>query len=447
MRCGVLVVAVLLAAGTAAPCAGEPSDDARKEKLKASARAFFSALAKEGYEAACKDFDGTVLKTSPPDKLKEFWETLQKKLGALKKQGPERVEKLGKYELIVIPCEFEKITLDARISFDADGKIAGYGFVPSASKEYKAPAYVKRDAFREIDVKLNQGSEWELPGTLSIPVNRGPFPALILIHGSGPNDRDETIISSKPFRDLAWGLSSRGIAVLRYDKRTRVHGAKMTQKDFPTVKEEVTDDALEAVALLRRTADVDASRIFVLGHSLGGMMAPRIGELDPKIAGLIVMAGNARPLEDLVVEQFTYIFSLSGPTDDQKVELKRIKEQAARVKDPKLSPHTPGKELPLGVPGLYWLAIRDYHPAQTAAKLAMPMLVLQGERDYQVTMDDFALWKKSLAGRKTVVMKSYPRLNHLFIEGEVKAKPDEYLQAGHVASEVIDDIAAWLKKP
>jgi dienelactone hydrolase len=423
-----------------------PMDDAGKQDHRASVQAFFDALAKGDYDAACKDFDDTVRKVSPPDKLKEFWEAFQKQVGTLKKQGEPRVEKAGKYEVIVVPCEFEKIKLDARISFDANGKIAGYGFVPATSKEYKAPDYVKREAFREVEVTLNAGSEWELPGTLSVPVGAGPFPAVVLVHGSGPNDRDETILGNKPFRDLAWGLSSRGIAVLRYEKRTRVHGTKMTGKKFPTVKEETTDDALAAVSLLRKTTDIDPRRIFVLGHSLGGLMAPRIGEQDPNIAGLIVMAGNARPLEDLVMEQFTYIYSLEGgPTDKQKEELAELKKKVDRVKSADLSSDTPGKELPLGVPGGYWLALRGYHPDQVAAKLSMPMLVLQGERDYQVTMADFTFWKKSLEGRTDAALKSYPELNHLFIKGTGKSKPGEYLTAGHVAREVIEDIASWVQ--
>src|SRR5262245_3957484 len=236
-----------------APALAEPLDDARESKLKAAANAFFDALAKEDYEVACKDFDEAVRKASPPEKLREFWQGFRKQVGPLKKRGDARVEKLGKYDVIIIPCRFEKMTLDGRISFDASDKMAGYGFVPAASKEYQAPEYVKRDAFREVEIKLNEGGEWELPGTLSIPVSSGPFPALVLVHGSGPNDRDETIVGNRPFRDLAWGLSSRGIAVLRYEKRTRVHGTKMTGKSIPTLKEEVTDDALAGVALLRKT--------------------------------------------------------------------------------------------------------------------------------------------------------------------------------------------------
>jgi dienelactone hydrolase len=426
--------------------AGDPNDDAKWGKRKASVKAFFDSCAKEDYEAAAKDFNDAVRKALPPEKVKEMWQGLHKKLGPLKQQGPPKTETKGKYDIVMVVCQFDKLTLDARFTFSADGKIAGLGFVPTATTEYKAPNYVKRDTFREVEIKIGEGGPWELPGTLSIPIGDGPFPAVVLVHGSGPNDRDETILANKPFRDLAWGLSTRGIAVLRYEKRTRVHGEKMVGKDFPTVKEEVVDDALAAVALLRTRKEIDPKRVFVLGHSLGGLMAPRIGEQDVKIAGLIVLAGNTRPLEDLVLEQFTYLYSLEGPTEEQKAELQKIKDQVARVKDPNLAADTPGKELPLGVPGAYWLALREYHPAETAANLRMPMLIMQGERDYQVTMEDFALWKKHVSGRKNVSLRSYPKLNHLFMDGEGKAKPEEYMKAGHVAPAVIDEITAWLVK-
>jgi dienelactone hydrolase len=265
---------------------------------------------------------------------------------------------------------------------------------------------------------------------------------VVLLHGSGPHDRDETIGPNKPLRDLAWGLASQGVAVLRYEKRTREHGHRW--KPTMTFREETVDDALAAVALLRQRPEVDGRRVFVLGHSLGALAAPEVGRRDPALAGLIVMAGNTRPLEDLVLEQITYIRSLT-PSEDDKEELEKLRKQVARVKDRGLTAETPASELPLKAPAAYWLALRDYDPAATAARLKVPMLVLQGERDYQVTMADFDGWKKALAGRSNVRLKSYPKLNHLFMEGEGKAKPEEYQKAGHVSREVVDDVAAWVK--
>jgi dienelactone hydrolase len=268
-----------------------------------------------------------------------------------------------------------------------------------------------------------------------------------LVHGSGPQDRDETVGRNKPFRDLAWGLASQGIAVLRYDKRTLTHAARFaTPKEPLTVKEEVIDDVLAAVALLHKNKAVDAKRIFVLGHSLGGILAPRIGKEAPDVAGLIILAGATRPLEDLILEQHTYLLSLDGPPSaDGKAELEKIKAVVARIKDPKLSPEAPAAEL-FGGSGAYWLSLRDYHPAETARTLKQPLLILQGERDYQVRMTDFDGWKKALAERKDAELKSYAKLNHLFVEGEGAGTPAEYDSVGHVSKEVVDDVAAWIKK-
>jgi len=235
--------------------------------------------------------------------------------------------------------------------------------------------------------------------------------------------------------------------VLRYEKRTREYGAKVAALKELTFKEEVIDDVLEAAALLRKEKAIDAKKIYVLGHSLGATVAPRIAELDERIAGLILLAGTSRPLEDVVLEQIQYIYSLLGPlTDDRKEELEKLKKQVDRVKDPKLPPDTPAIELPLGVPATYWLALREYDCKATAAKVKKPMFILQGERDYQVTMDDFDGWKKAVGSRKDVKMKSYPKLNHLFMDGEGKAKPQEYEKPGYVAEEVVNDIAEWVKK-
>jgi uncharacterized protein len=414
-------------------------------ELEVAARALVTALSKEDFAAATKDFDETMAKVMPADKLGSTWKLVQMQVGAFKKQGGARTEKVGKYDVVVLLCEFEKMNLEARVSFSPDKKVSGLGFTPPF--EYKAPAYVNKEAFTDTEVEVGSG-EWAVPGTLSLPAGNGPFPAVVLVHGSGPNDRDETVGRNKPFRDLAGGLASRGIAVLRYEKRTRVHGLKMVaSKDPITVKEEVLDDVLAALQLLRKQKGVDGKKVFVLGHSLGAILAPKLGTLDPGVKGLVIMAGATRPLEDLIVEQFEYIFSLEGPlSDDKKAQLEKLKTQVARLKDPKLSPDTPAAELPLGQPAPYWLSLRESPPVDTAAKVKQPMLILQGERDYQVTMTDFEGWKKALDKRKDVTMKSYPELNHLFVEGTGKSKPVEYQVEGHVAVAVIDDVAGWIKK-
>jgi dienelactone hydrolase len=415
----------------------------------ARARAFVAAQARGDFTAAGRDFDDVMKKASPPDKMEAAWKAVEKQVGPFRKQLGTRAGTAGKYDVVYVTCQFEKTTLDVRVVFTRDGQITGYQFRPVYKPEdFKPPPYARTDSFREEAVTVGSG-EWALPGTLTLPKGAGPFAGVVLVHGSGPHDRDETIGPNKPLRDLAWGLASQGIAVLRYEKRTREHAAKMAAlKDRLTVKEEVVDDAVAAAALLRTRPEIDKHRVFVAGHSLGALMAPQIGLRDGDLAGLVLLAGNSRPLEDVVLDQVTYILSLRGELgDSQKEELEKIKKQVTRVKDQKLGPDTPAADLPLGVSAAYWLALRDYRQLETAQRYRGRMLILQGERDYQVTMEDFAGWKKALGARPDVTFKSYADLNHLFMKGEGKARPAEYDKAGHVAGQVVDDIARWIKGP
>ncbi len=220
------------------------------------------------------------------------------------------------------------------------------------------------------------------------------------------------------------------------------------------------DDAVAAVALLRtdRTVAIP-DRVFVLGHSLGGMLAPRIAGESDGVAGLVLMAAPARPLEDLVLEQTTYLAERDGTvTAEEESALAEVAEQVEAVRDLEegAGADTPPADL-LGAPASYWLDLRDYRPAEVAAELDLPMLVLQGERDYQVTMTDFGMWQEALGSRPDVEFRSFPELNHLMMPGEGAGEtaanvdgaglsgPEDYEVAGHVAPEVVDAIAAFIR--
>jgi dienelactone hydrolase len=419
---------------------------AASDGLTVLAKQFVDLLAKEEFANATKHFDATMAKALPEEKMRELWTTLNGQVGAYKKQLATRTEKIGKYDVVFVTCEFERMSLNAKIVFDNQQQITGLFFLPvEKPQEFTTPDYVNKDSFIEKEVTVGTG-DWALPATLTLPKGDGLFAAVVLVHGSGAHDRDETIGRNKPFRDVAWGLASQGIAVLRYEKRNKQHPAKMMSlADHITVKEEVIDDALAAVALLKKSEKINPKKIFVVGHSLGGYLLPRIGKGDVSIAGLISLAGTTRPLEDVILEQYNYIFSLDGKvTDEEQKELEKTKAQIARVKSPNLK--IGDKDLALGVPASYWLDLRGYNPPQLAATLKQPMLILQGEKDYQVTMQDFANWKAALAKHKNVEFKSYANLYHLFIETADKPAPANYEKASHVARYVIDDIANWIKK-
>lgn len=391
-------------------------------------------------------FDDAMTTALPQDKLKQAWDGVKAQFGAYQNTTDKQfLARKDKYDVILLTVNFEKGSLGFRVSVDTtSGKIGGLQFVPvnsASSTSYAPPAYVDQTKIEEKDVTIGTG-EWQLPGTLTLPKGTGPFAAIVLVHGSGPNDRDETIGPNKPFKDLAWGLASQGIAVLRYDKRTKVYAEKLTDVKNFTVKEESIDDAVVAVELLRQTPNIDPKRVFVVGHSLGGYLAPRIAQADTNIAGLIILAGATRPLEDAMLEQVQYIASLSGSSVPTST-VTELKTQVDAVKA--LKPGDESKPPILNIPASYWLDLQNYRPTELASQLTLPMLILQGERDYQVTMVDFKNWQTALSSHSNVQFKSYPDLYHLFISGTGKSTPAEYQQPGHVAQSVVDDIAAWVK--
>jgi len=452
-------IALILSLGLICAVSAAPAlqgQAAAEDALTVKAREFLAAMAKGDFQGAARDFDETMLKVSGPDKLEPMWaKQLPAQLGAFKKQGPARREQLQGYEIVLITCSFEKVAaLDARVVFDKAGKIAGFGFVPTAPPvKYEPPAYADAAKFEETEVTVGSG-EWALPGTLTMPKGAGPFPGLVLVHGSGPNDRDETLGPNKPFKDLAWGLATRGIAVLRYDKRSKVHGKKILAdpklEAAMTVKDETIDDALAAAALLQKAKAVDGKRVFILGHSLGGFLMPRIAlaAAPLKVAGFISMAGLTRPLDDTIIRQMTYLYGLAGTnlSDDDKKKLEDIKAEVAKIKALTDADKASTVKL-VGAMPAYWLDLRGYNPPETAKSVKAPMLFLQGGRDYQVQAVDLDNWKAALGSRKDVEFHLYPKLNHLFYEGAGILTPLEYMQKhGSVAPYVVDDIAAWIAK-
>jgi len=427
------------------------------DELKQKAQTFVDLVQAGDFTAACRMYDAKMAQALPELKLKEAWDQLAAMVGPFQKVLSFKADEKAEYSIVTLTCQFDRSPVDLRLVFNQAGQLAGLTqqMAPSAIP-YTPPAYVHLDAFHDYEVTVGSG-DWALPATLSLPApdqktagteGSGPFPAVVLVHGSGPQDRDETIGPNRPFRDIAWGLASQGIAVLRYDKRTKAHAARYTPEMITaiTVQDEVIDDALAAVRLLRLVPQVDPARIYVLGHSLGATLAPRIGQQDPAIAGLIIMGGITRSLEDTILDQYTYLYNLSGAiTDAQKAELEELKKKVARVKDPNLSAATPDKDLPLGITPAYWFSLRGYHPEAVAAALSMRIFVLQGGRDYQVTTaGDYPAWQQALGGKPNATLKLYPRLFHLFMPGDGPTTPQEYNVENHVSEEVVADVARWV---
>ena len=380
-----------------------------------------------------------------PEVFKDMFRQSEKQFGKLQSKGEWQKESAQGITLYYSDLKFERYSLRLLLSFDADGGMNTIRLMPVPAASTAQPVAYNKEKMLERDITVGADG-FKLPGTLTLPVGKKKVPVVILVHGSGPQDRDETVGPNKPFRDLAWALAERGIATVRYEKRTKVYGAACVpegrEMDYDT---ESVDDAVAIAVWAKTLPEIDADSIYVLGHSLGATLAPRIAERTDGLAGIILVAALARPFEDAIVEQMTYISSLKDSSDNAKTQIAEIKKQADNTK--KLGTPEFDDKIPLllDIPRSYWEFANAYKPVEVAAKLTLPMLILQGERDYQVTMEDFGLWRFGLLRNKNAFFKSYPKLNHMLQEGSGKATPFEYERESPVAGYVMDDIASFIR--
>jgi uncharacterized protein len=441
-----LVAAASLALAIAMPVAAQTA--ASDEAL---AKSLTRQLTAQQFDSIPAHFDPTMAADMPATKLAEVWSALIQQAGDFQSIGVATSQTVQGYQVELVTVQFARAKLRLKWVFDAQGRVAGFFAVPAEdAAPWTPPAYAQPSTFHEEPVVVG-AAPWQLNGTLTRPDGKGPFPGIVLVAGSGPSDQDETIVANKPLKDLAWGLASRGIAVLRCNKRTWQYGKEIAANDAGfTVNQETVDDARAAVALLARRPEIDPKRIFVLGHSLGGMMAPRIAQADAQIAGLVIMAGPTRPFEQVALEQIRYIAGLQGAIGpDAQKQIDAAEQAAQEIESPALTAGARVNFLGTSISGSYFLDLRSYHAAEVAAELKIPMLILRGERDYQVTAADMDGWKKALAGKPGVTFITYPGLFHLFMTststGTELGTPADYQRTGHVAQQVIDDISHWIE--
>lgn len=303
------------------------------------------------------------------------------------------------------------------------------------------------------DEKIVVGAETKHPlnGILIIPdETNGLVPAVVLVHGSGPSNMDEKVGNNTPFKDLAKGLSEKGIAVLRYDKRTFVYGKEMKNDTGLSVKEETIEDAILAADFLRKDSRIDTNKIFIAGHSLGGMLAPRIDAEGGSFAGIIIMGGTPRKLEDILMDQNDAVLKSLNPF------LKMIaKKQIAKLSSKFGDIHNQSDEeakstLVVGKhTRAYYFKEMGKHPSIPYLNESdKPVFILQGDKDFHLSVEkDFGGYKNLLSDRPNVTFKLYPKLNHLFmpsVYGEIRKAKKEYKVAQHVDQQVIKDISDWI---
>jgi hypothetical protein len=412
--------------------------------LFGKANTFFDLFEAGKFTEAQQYFSEEARAKVSADQLKMFWTAMHQQLGATKSLDASASKNQGEYFLVTVNGIFENGTQDFSLTFDKKEQLIGL-FLKPKQAAYHAASYADSTQYTETFTSIKTGSK-QLAAMLTIPKNAKNFPIVVLVHGSGPNDMDETIGPNKPFKDIAAGLAVNGIASLRYVKRTVVY-----PKDFSgafTVKEEVIDDALQAIALAKAMPDVDVNSVYLLGHSLGGMLAPRIASATPDLRGIILAAAPARSLSDIIIEQNKYMVAYSK--DTTKATQQQLAEAITEIEKTKLSKLKKIKpdSLMMGLPASYWVGLNNYNQLDVAKKLKnQRILVLQGGFDFQVTETDFHLWEQALADKAKSSFKFYPSLNHLFSLQFEKGTVAQYQKPANVDQKVIEDIAAWIKLP
>jgi fermentation-respiration switch protein FrsA (DUF1100 family) len=369
------------------------------------------------------------------------------------------------------------ITFDGKISADLssiDGTLTQMGgSLPLALKPVKDQAAaeprrpqnpVKPYPYREEEVTYaNKAGGNTLAATLTVPPGKGPFPAVLLIVGSGPHDRDESLMGHKPFLVLADYLTRKGIVVLRADKRGV---GKSTGDNETATTADYATDAEAGVAYLKTRSEVDPHKIGLVGHSEGGVIAPMAAVADPDVAFIVMMAGSGVEGDQILVEQGRLIAEAGGMSKE-KAEENAVKqrevlalvetEKDSAILDKELREKLAADGLPEAQIGAtikiatapWFRYFLTYDPAVTLRKVTCPVLVINGSLDLQVPpAQNLPAIRKALqdGGNKHFEVDELPGLNHLFQTAKTGA-PSEYGEIEETMSPVaLDKMGGWILK-
>lgn len=379
--------------------------------------------------------------------LVEAWDQTVVGLGAYQSVRDTASQTEQDYVVVDVVADFAQGTVTTTLTFGPDGALEGVWFAPGEGSlaEPVAPHVELPDGAVEVGVEVG---EFALPGAITVPSEDAregaPEAVVLLVAGSGPADMDQTIGASEnaTLRDLAFQLAGEGIASLRYDKRFFADPESATESS--TIHEEVLDDVASAVELLGTHEDTAGLPVVVIGHSLGGMLVPAIVTDNAGVEGAVIMAGTPRTLWDLIRDQNELALSQSGASEseiaEQMIVVDAEIDRANALTDPS-EPTILGS-----VPAPYVVSMNELNLAETARGLDVPLLVLQGDADFQVSAEaDFKAWADVLSDVPDVTFELFPGLNHLFMSTTGASGISDYDPENAVAPEVSETIVEWMR--
>ncbi|MFB9328027.1 alpha/beta fold hydrolase [Paenibacillus aurantiacus] len=414
---------------------------------------FVRQLARGQWDAAAANFSKGLTAALPRPTLEAFWAQVQALYGGVASLEQVTIQPNAVHTTAKLLYKTERqLPFALEVRFDADGRIDDLIVPAMADVPYSPPSYDLPQTYKEEQVVVGEGT-LALPGKLTVPSDGRIAAVAVLVHGSGPNDEDETAGAAKTFRDLAVGLAKQGVATLRYTKRTREHSFKAVTPGF-TVKDETIDDALLAADLVNADARFADVPVILVGHSQGGMLVPRIlkDDRNKRFDAAVILAGPTVPIEDLILTQYKNAVERARKQGASPEVIAQLEQQAkqweqtvAIIKDERYTTNNYPADLPLPNAS-WWFDFRNHYAAEQAKDQHIPLFIAQGDNDVQVDASNLEGWKKALSARTDVTYKLYPKLNHVFVPYDQPSTGAEYMLPGNVPIEVMEDLAAWMKQ-
>ena len=397
-------------------------------------------LAKGNYKEVAANQDKTMASKMGAENYEMIWQNLIETYDSLSFIDSTLITQSDSFIFTTTKVSFQKKAFKFKINFNQRGQICGF-FISPLVQPHSPAAYVNTLNFQEFKINV-PGKITKQDGVLSLPKSTQKIPLVIIVGGSGPTDKDGTVQNNKPYKDLAWALASKGVAVYRYDKCTN-YGNKNLKEI--TIKDEYLIDLKAIVKRFKNHPKIDATRIVLMGHSLGGHLIPYFAKHITGFAGYIGLAANFNGLLELLPMQLNYLDSLNGFKNKATTAsiINQLKYTQANLAQTNLNPDS----IPFGLTQKYLYSLEQNGPKVHGVYLKFkPILFIQGKRDYQVPYQETEYWINTLPKTSTSTIYLYPDLNHLLMQGKGTPSAAEYSQPSNIPEFVILDIMEWLKQ-
>jgi len=377
------------------------------------------------------------------DSLAGLWVQIAQVYGAYQGITAAAAQEQDGSTVAQITCAHTAADITYTVVLNSGGLLSGLTVSNVVQKVAESTADTSQFVTEAITLRAGEADETQ--GILTLPLGNGPFPAVIMMQGSGASDMNETAYGIAIFRDIAENLALAGVASIRYDKYTYVHADLLTNSF--TVQEEYMIDAGDALALLQ--ADSRIGDIYLLGHSLGAMLIPRVMQTlgAEHFTGGVMLDGTPLPLWEIQYHQNLEVIATLDESDREASQAMIDAELAKLETMPDMTDEELQNSLFFGISAWYQMDLMSVDAAQTAIAVQKPLFITQGGKDWQVTpADGLDAWREALGDSLAASYHLYPDMTHMLcdLEGEPACNTSDYQAGSTVSLALTRDIAAWI---